>query len=89
MSEMHDPQAAVSLRRTLRGTALAAGLGFVVYSLAFILNREPGALPRIVVGAFIGLAAMLTLLWRVLYIRLYTSSGLSRRVLIVGAGKAE
>jgi exopolysaccharide biosynthesis polyprenyl glycosylphosphotransferase len=88
MSEMHDPHAAVSLRRTLRGTIIAAGLGFVVYSLAFILNREPGALPRIVVGAFIGLAAVLTLLWRLLYIRLYTSSGLSRRVLIVGAGKA-
>jgi exopolysaccharide biosynthesis polyprenyl glycosylphosphotransferase len=85
---MYDPHAAVSVRRTLRGTVLAASLGFVVYSLAFILNREPGALPRIVVGAFIGLAGVLTLLWRLLYIRLYTSSGLSRRVLIVGAGKA-
>jgi exopolysaccharide biosynthesis polyprenyl glycosylphosphotransferase len=30
----------------------------------------------------------LTLFWRAIYIRLYTSSGLMRRVLIVGAGKA-
>jgi len=88
MSEMYDPHAAVSVRRTLRGTAIAAIVGFLAYSLAFILNREPSGLPRIVVGAFIGLTSILTLLWRLVYIRLYTSSGLSRRVLIVGAGKA-
>jgi len=88
MSAMYDPHTAVSLRRTLRGTAIAAIVGFLAYALAFFLNREPSALPRIVVGVFIGLAAVLTLLWRLAYIRLYTSSGLSRRVLIVGAGKA-
>jgi exopolysaccharide biosynthesis polyprenyl glycosylphosphotransferase len=88
MTEVRDPHAAVSVRRTLRGIAIAAGLGIIVYSLAFILNREPGSLPRIVVGAFIGLAALINLIWRLVYIRFYTSSGLSRRVLIVGAGKA-
>jgi len=88
MVELYDPHAAVSWRRTLRGIAGAAFVGAVVYSLVFILNRDPGALPRIVVGAFIVLASLLTLIWRVLYVRLYTSSGLSRRVLIVGAGKA-
>jgi FlaA1/EpsC-like NDP-sugar epimerase len=40
------------------------------------------------VGAFLVLASFLTLAWRAIYIRLYTSSGLMRRVLIVGAGKA-
>ena len=49
---------------------------------------RPSALPRIVVGAYIILTAILSMLWRLAYIRLYTSSGLSRRVLIVGAGKA-
>lgn len=88
MVELYDPHAAVSWRRTLRGIAGAAFIGTVVYSLVFILNRDPGALPRIVVGAFIVLASLLTLIWRVIYVRLYTSSGLSRRVLIVGAGKA-
>ncbi|HSR19639.1 MAG TPA: sugar transferase [Anaerolineales bacterium] len=88
MSELYDPHAAVSVRRTLRGIAIAAIVGFLAYSLAFILNREPGSLPRIVVGVFIILAATLTLLWRLIYVRLYTSSGLSRRLLIVGAGKA-
>jgi len=75
MSEMYDPHAAVSVRRTLRGTAIAAVLGFVAYSLAFILNREPSELPRIVVGAFIALAALFTLVWRLVYIRIYTTSG--------------
>jgi exopolysaccharide biosynthesis polyprenyl glycosylphosphotransferase len=88
MSELHDPHAAVSARRTVRGIAIAATVGFLAYSLAFILNREPSALPRIVVGAFIILAALLSLIWRLVYVRIYTSSGLSRRVLIVGAGKA-
>ncbi len=88
MVELYDPHAAVSLRRTLRGIAGAAFVGAVAYSLIFILNRDPGALPRIVVGAFIVLAFFLTVVWRIIYVRLYTSSGLSRRVLIVGAGKA-
>jgi exopolysaccharide biosynthesis polyprenyl glycosylphosphotransferase len=88
MSDLYDPHAAVSVRRTIRGITISAVIGFLAYSLAFILNREPSALPRIVVGAFILLAAILTLIWRLFYVRLYMSSGLSRRVLIVGAGKA-
>jgi exopolysaccharide biosynthesis polyprenyl glycosylphosphotransferase len=88
MSELYDPHAAISARRTVRGIVIAAGVGILAYSLAFILNREPSALPRIVVGVFIILAALLSLIWRLVYVRIYTSSGLSRRVLIVGAGKA-
>jgi exopolysaccharide biosynthesis polyprenyl glycosylphosphotransferase len=88
MVEVYDPHTAIDWRRTLRGIAGAAFLGAVAYSLVFILNREPGGLPRIVVGAFIVLASILTVVWRMIYVRVYTSSGLSRRVLIVGAGKA-
>jgi exopolysaccharide biosynthesis polyprenyl glycosylphosphotransferase len=88
MVELYDPHTAIDWRRTLRGIAGAAFLGAVVYSLVFILNREPGGLPRIVVGAFLVLASLLTVVWRMVYVRVYTSSGLSRRVLIVGAGKA-
>jgi exopolysaccharide biosynthesis polyprenyl glycosylphosphotransferase len=88
MVEVYDPHTAIDWRRTLRGIAGAAFLGAMAYSLVFILNREPGGLPRIVVGAFIVLASLLTVVWRMVYVRVYTSSGLSRRVLIVGAGKA-
>jgi exopolysaccharide biosynthesis polyprenyl glycosylphosphotransferase len=86
--ELYDPHAAVNWRRTIRGISIAAFVGIVIYSLVFISNQEPTSLPRIAVGSFIIAASFLTLAWRVAYIRLYTSSGLQRRVLIVGAGKA-
>ncbi len=88
MVELYEPHTAANWRKTLRGIAIAAFLGIVVYSLVFIFNRQPTSLPRIAVGAFILLASLLTLIWRAAYIRLYRSSGLQRRVLVVGAGKA-
>ncbi|MCL4530890.1 MAG: sugar transferase [Chloroflexi bacterium] len=88
MVELYEPHTASNWRRTLRGIAIAAFVGIAIYALVFILNQDPGYLPRIVVGAFILLASFLTLIWRAAYIRLYTSSGLQRRMLIVGAGKA-
>src|SRR5688572_10854937 len=62
--------------------------GHTGYSLLFTINLDPDSLPRIAVGAFLVLASILTLVWRAIYIRLYTSSGLMRRAVIVGAGKA-
>jgi exopolysaccharide biosynthesis polyprenyl glycosylphosphotransferase len=86
--ELYDAHTAVSWRRTLRGIALAAFIGIVIYSLVFIFNQDPASLPRIAVGAFIVLASLFTLILRLSYIRLYTTSGMQRRVLILGAGKA-
>ena len=86
--ELYDPHSAASRRRTLRGIAVAAFVGLVFYSLIFLTYRDPEALPRIIVGAFLLYASILTLSWRMLYIRFYTSSGLMRRILVVGAGKA-
>jgi exopolysaccharide biosynthesis polyprenyl glycosylphosphotransferase len=88
MTELYDPHAAANWVRTVRGIALAAFVGIVIYSLIFILNKDPVSLPRIGVGSFIILTSLLTVVWRGFYIRLYTSTGLQRRVLIVGAGKA-
>lgn len=88
MVELYDPHTAVDWRKTLRGISIAAFVGIVVYSLAFIVNKDPTSLPRIGVGAFLVVASLLTLIWRLVYIRIYTSSGRQRRVLILGAGKA-
>lgn len=88
MVESYDPHAAANWLRTLRGIAVAPIVGLLGYSLLFIFIEEPNSLPRIAVGAFLVLASILTLIWRAIYIRLYTSSGLMRRVLFVGAGKA-
>ncbi len=86
--ELYDPHNASSRRRTLRGVAIAAFVGIVAYSLVFITNREPTSLPRIGVGSFLLLASLLTLVWRFIYIRLYKTTGMTRRVLVIGAGKA-
>lgn len=88
MVELYEPHIAANWRRTWGGIAIAAFIGLMIYSLVFILNRDPNDLPRVGVGAYLIIASLLTLGWRTLYIRLYTSSGLMRRVLIVGAGKA-
>lgn len=86
--ELYDPHTASNRRRTIRGISIAAFIGLMLYSLFFLTYSDPEALPRIIVGAFLLYSALLTLGWRMLYIRLYTSSGLQRRILVVGAGKA-
>jgi len=87
MVDSYETHTASSWRKTLRAIAVAPLVGLLGYSLVFTFNQDPSSLPRIGVGAFLVLASFLTLAWRGIYIRLYTSSGLMRRVLIVGAGK--
>jgi exopolysaccharide biosynthesis polyprenyl glycosylphosphotransferase len=86
--ELYEPHVASSGRRTTRGIALAAFIGLAAYSLVFIIRPDPTNLPRVGVGAFLLFASVLTLLWRVIFIRLYKSTGQRRRVLLIGAGKA-
>ena len=88
MVDLYDPHTSANWRRTLRGILAAAFVGLLGYSLLFTIRLDSNALPRIGVGAFLVLASVLTLLWRGAYIRVYTSTGMQRRVLIVGAGKA-
>lgn len=88
MVDSYELHAASNWRKTLRGIAVAPIVGLLAYSLLFTINTDPNSLPRIAIGAFLVLASFLTLGWRAIYIRLYTSSGLMRRVLVVGAGKA-
>lgn len=87
MVDSYETHTASSWRKTLRAIAVAPLVGLLGYSLVFTFNQDPNSLPRIGVGAFLVFASLLTLAWRGIYIRLYTSSGLMRRVLIVGAGK--
>jgi exopolysaccharide biosynthesis polyprenyl glycosylphosphotransferase len=88
MIEIYEPHAAANWKRTLRGVAVAALMGLLGYSVIFIFSQDPTNLPRIGVGVFLFFASFLTLGWRALYIRMYTTSGRMRRVLVVGAGKA-
>ena len=88
MIELYEPHTAANWRKTLRGIAIAAFVGIVTYALVFIVRLDPNSLPRIGVGAFVLYSSILTLVWRLLYIRFYSSSGQLRRILVVGAGKA-
>jgi exopolysaccharide biosynthesis polyprenyl glycosylphosphotransferase len=85
--ELYEPHVASSGRRTARGIALAAFIGLAAYSLVFIVQQE-GNLPRVGVGVFLLFASVITLLWRVIFIRLYKSTGQRRRVVLIGAGRA-
>jgi exopolysaccharide biosynthesis polyprenyl glycosylphosphotransferase len=86
--ELYEPHVAGSGRRTTRGIAIAAFVGLMAYSLVFIVRQDPNSLPRIGVGAYLFFASILTLGWRMIFIRIYKTTGLRRRMLIVGAGHA-
>ncbi|HEY5729199.1 MAG TPA: sugar transferase [Anaerolineales bacterium] len=85
--ELYEPHVAGSGRQTTRGIAIAALIGLIAFSLLFI-TRQDTNLPRVGVGAFLAYASILTLSWRMIFIRIYKRTGQLRRILLVGAGKA-
>ncbi len=87
MVELYDLHRAANWRKTLRGLLLVASIGLIGYALIFFTTEEPNSLPRRGVAAFLVLVFVLTLLWRLIYIRFYTTQGLLGRVLVVGAGE--
>ena len=84
--EIYDLHRAANWSRTLRSIMLAGMVGGLAYLLIYFLSDEPGRINRRAIAVFIVMAMLLTLLWRWLYIRLITSQGNQRRVLVVGAG---
>ncbi|MCC6498963.1 MAG: sugar transferase [Anaerolineales bacterium] len=86
--ELYEPYIAGSGRRTTRGVAVAAFIGLALYSFIFVFTQDPTNLPRVGVGAFLLFASLLTLGWRMIFIRIYKRTGQLRRVLVIGAGKA-
>jgi exopolysaccharide biosynthesis polyprenyl glycosylphosphotransferase len=85
--ELYEPHVASSGKRTSRGIAIAALVGLLAYALVFIIQQDSN-LPRIGVGSFLLYASLLTLAWRLVFIRIYKSTGQRRRMLIIGAGNA-
>jgi exopolysaccharide biosynthesis polyprenyl glycosylphosphotransferase len=85
--ELYDVHRAGNSKEVIKGIGLAT----LVYTLIYLLiyfTSTPNSLPRRGVAMFIVLAALFTLLWRLLYIQIFTAPHLLRRVLIVGAGNA-
>ena len=85
--ELYDIHRANSPGETLKGIGLAVLIYVLVYLLIYFTSA-PNSLPRRGVSVFIIFAALLTFLWRLSYIRIFTAPHLLRRVLIIGAGIA-
>ena len=89
MIQLYDVRRAARRQETVVGVFFAAAISLVVYVLVFFFLSAPDLpLPRRGVAVFIGVTALLTILWRLLYIRIFTAPQFMRRVLIVGAGRA-
>jgi exopolysaccharide biosynthesis polyprenyl glycosylphosphotransferase len=84
--ELYDIRRASRRRDVLQGVGIAALISLVLYLGFYFTAQTP--LPRRGVLAFIVVVSILTILWRLLYIRVFTAPLFMRRVLIVGAGRA-
>lgn len=85
--DTYDTRKSANLRQTLRSLGVVVLVSVVIY-LVIYFAVEPNSLPRLGVAVFIVSATLLTLLWRAIYVRTFTSVARQQRVLIVGAGKA-
>lgn len=85
--ELYDPRRASKRADTIRGIAAAAAICTILYLAIFFIS-EPKSLPRRGVAGFIAAVAVLNLLWRLLYIRVFNAPAFLRRVLVIGAGRA-
>jgi exopolysaccharide biosynthesis polyprenyl glycosylphosphotransferase len=85
--ELYDVRTASHRGDTVRGILIAAAISGVIYLLLYFTS-EPNSLPRLGVASFFIAVVLLTLLWRMLYINIFTAPVFMRRVLVIGAGKA-
>lgn len=87
MVELYDPHRARNRRQTVTGIATAALAGLFLYALVYLISPK-GSLPRLGIGIFLIIASILTLAWRLIFIKIFTSKAFLRRVLVIGAGSA-
>lgn len=86
LSGIYQERRAADWSETLRAIAIAAVIALVFYSIIYFFY-PPKSLPRRGVAAFVGSALILTLIWRWIYIRVFTAPQFLRRVLLVGGGE--
>ncbi|NPV77245.1 MAG: sugar transferase [Anaerolineae bacterium] len=86
-TELYDVRRAGRLSDTIRGIGIATGVCLSIYLLVFFL-APPNSLPRRGFAVYILAVTILTLCWRLVYIRVFTAPLFLRRAVIVGAGRA-
>lgn len=85
--DSYDQQKSANTKTTLKAIGLAILIATAIYLVIYFASPI-NSLPRLGVAYFIICAAVLTFLWRLVYIRLFRASMRQKRVLIVGAGNA-
>jgi exopolysaccharide biosynthesis polyprenyl glycosylphosphotransferase len=85
--DSYDLRKASKFKSVFRSVVLATAIATVLYLIVYFTVTTT-ALPRLAVGLFIAFVALLTLLGRAIYIKLFTMANNQRRVLIIGAGNA-
>jgi len=85
--ELYDIRRASRRKDTIIGIAVAGAISTVFY-LFIYFSSPPNSLPRFSVAVYIIGTSLLTLVWRLLYIRIFNAPWFMRRVLIVGAGRS-
>jgi exopolysaccharide biosynthesis polyprenyl glycosylphosphotransferase len=87
MVELYDMRRAGRRKDTLQGIGAAALICVLLYLIVYFTS-EPNSLPRRGIAFFLLFTSGLTLLWRMIYIQVFTAPVFLRRVLIIGAGLA-
>jgi len=85
MIDLYDVRIANNWVSTLRGIFITSLASIILYSFIYLLSPK-GSLPRIGVGIFLINASVLSIIWRWIYIKIFTAPSAIRRVAIMGAG---
>ncbi len=85
--ETYNTRRTTMRKETLQALIMATAVFAGIYLVVFFLS-EPNSLPRRAAAIFIVTVFVLTVIWRLLYIQLFTAPLFMRRVMIVGAGRA-
>ncbi len=88
--DLYDLQKANSWQKTVRGVFFSGLLGLVLYAIIYVyqVGSPDTLLPRLGVVIFLAGACLFTLIWRLFFIRLFTSVEFLRRFLLVGGGRS-
>ncbi len=84
--DLYEPRHANNWQMTVRGIFIAALTGLLFYTIIFFLVDR--TLARVGIGFFLVFASIFVLLWRLLFISIFTAPAFMRRVLVIGAGNA-
>ncbi|OJX46943.1 MAG: hypothetical protein BGO78_15700 [Chloroflexi bacterium 44-23] len=84
---LYDNRHAEKISSTISGIAMSALLSAIIYFFIFFL-AAPNSLPRLGVALFFIGSTVLTLIWRLIYIAVFSAPAFLRRVIIVGAGNS-